>query len=107
VTLVLSSLSLEQVRVRVAAVTNGSPVNPTVDTVAMAFKQADAEPAGGDWKTATWETDSTTSPPTYYARCLVGPGGAVTLADGVWAVWVKVTDSPEIPVRKVGKVTIS
>jgi hypothetical protein len=107
VTVVLSSLSLEHVRVRVSAVVNGAPINPTADVVAMAFKQADAEPSGGDWKTASWETDATSTPSTYYARCLVGPSGTVTLADGEWDVWIKVTDSPEVPVRKIGKVTVT
>lgn len=103
----LSSLSLEHVRVRVAATSSGAVVNPTSDTVAMAFKQADAEPSGGDWKTASWETDSTQTPAVYYARCLVGPSGTVTLADGSWDVWIKVTDSPEIPVRRVGRVIVT
>jgi hypothetical protein len=108
VALVISSASLEYVRVRVAATASGAVVNPTADVVKMAFKQADAEPTGGDWKAATWETDATNPlKPIYYARCLVGPAGTITLADGEWAVWVQVTDSPEIPVRRCGKLAVS
>ena len=105
--LVISSLSVEDVRVRVSATKNGAAVNPTSDTVQMAFKQVNAEPSGGDWKTATWETDSTTTPPTYYAKCLVGPAATVTLADGEFAIWVRVVDSPESLVRRVGKLVVS
>ena len=101
-TQVISSLSLEHVLARVSARKNGAVVNPTTDTVQMAFTTAEAEPVGGDWKAATWETDSATEPDTYYAVCLVGPGGTVTLADGTYRMWVKVTDSPEIPVKKAG-----
>jgi hypothetical protein len=107
VAVVISSASLEYVYSRVSAKASGAAVNPTGDTVAMAFKQGDAEPTAPDFKTASWETDSTTTPPTYYARCLVGPGGAATLADGTWTAWIKVTDSPEIPVRRIGKLTVA
>ena len=50
-------------------------------------------------------TDNTTSPATYEACCLVGPGGTVTLTAGViYAIHVKVTASPEIPVIPAGRV---
>jgi hypothetical protein len=61
----------------------------------MAFTKGPT-PVSGDWKTAEWETAGTKR----YARCLVGPGGTTTLAKGLWAVWVKLTDNPEIPVKK-------
>ena len=105
--LAISSLSKEYVRVRVYAETNGVAVNPTADTVEMAFISGDTEPTSPDWKAASWETDTTTEPDTYYARCLVGPGGTVTLADGLYQVWVRVTDSPEIPVKKSGELRIT
>lgn len=102
----LSSLSKEYVRVGVAAKEAGVAVNPTADVVQMAFVAPGAEPAGGDWQTASWETDQSTEPDSYFARCLVGPG-AVVLAEGTWAVWLKVTDSPEVPVREVGRLIIT
>jgi hypothetical protein len=72
----------------------------------MAFMTS-GTPASGDLKTASWETDTTTEPDTYYARCLVGPGGAVTLTAGVtYMVWVKVTDSPEVVLRRVGRLRV-
>lgn len=105
-TLVISALSLEKVRARVSAKNNGVVVNPTADTVQMAFTVAGADPIAGDWKTAEWETDATTEPDTYYARCLVGPAGTVTLAAGMYQAWVKITDSPEIPVKRSGLLVV-
>ncbi len=102
-----SVLSLKYVRVPVRVRKSGVAVDPTADVVAMAFMAGGAEPASGDWKAATWETDPTTTPPTYYARCLVGPGGTVTLAKGVWMVWMKITDAPEIPADPVAPITIT
>ncbi len=104
--LTLSRLSKEYVRVAVAAEEAGAAVNPTLDVVQMAFTLNDAEPVAGDWKAATWETDASTTPATYYARCLVGPAGTVVLGAGIYAVSVKVTDNPEVPVRKAGYVRV-
>lgn len=96
----IAASSVEYVRVPVSATASGSAVDPTADTVQMAFLATAAAPASGDWKTASWETDATTTPDTYYARCLVG--SAVTLTAGTYTVWVKVTDSPETPVKRAG-----
>ena len=82
-------------------------MNPTADTVTMAFTAAGVDPVLGDYKTASWETDATTTPSTYYARCLVGPGGTVTLAAGTYEVWVKITDSPEVPVKRSGTLVVT
>ncbi len=103
-----SALSLKYVRVPVRVTKNGVAVDPTGDVVQMAFMaQGAGDPAGGDWKTASWETDPTTTPPTYYARCLVGPGGTATLAKGTYLVWVKITDVPEVPADPVAPITIT
>lgn len=91
----ISSLSRQYVKVPVAAKLAGAVVNPTADVVTMAFPVHGSDPA--TWLAATWETDATSTPATYLARCNVGPGGTVTLAAGTYDVWVKVTDSPEIP----------
>lgn len=97
----ISAASVEYVRVPVSATASGSAVDPTADTVQMAFLATAAAPVSGDWKTASWETDANTTPDTYYARCLVG--SAVTLTAGTtYTVWVKVTDSPETPVKRAG-----
>lgn len=92
--------STQYVRVPVAATISGAAHNPTGDTVKMAFLPAGVTPAGADLKTAVWETDPTTTPPTYAAMCLVGPAGTVTLPAGLYQVWVQVTDSPEVPLLR-------
>ncbi len=102
----LSSLSLEYVRLPVSAKDSGAMVNPTGDAVAMAF-MASGSPAGGDWKTASWETDATTTPPTYYARCLVGPSPGNPLAPGTYMIWLRITDAPEIPARPVAPLIVT
>lgn len=102
----LSSLSTEYIRAEVSAVESGVAVDPTGDTVDFAFMLdgGDTEPGGGDWVTGEWETDA--AGPTYYARILIGPSGE-TLAEGQHDVWLKITSSPEIPVRKIGVVNIT
>ena len=103
-TLAISSVSLEYVRVQVTALKSGSSVNPTGDVVQMAFTGVGVLPVSGDWKTASWET---TPQNAYYAKCLVGSGGAVTLAAGRYDIWVKVTDSPEVPVKLAGQLLVT
>lgn len=104
--LTLSTLSLEYVRVLVSATSSGSAVNPTSDTVTMAFVAEGTAPVSGDFKAATWETDSTTTPATYFARCLIGPTGTLALTAGIYDAYVKVTDSPEVPVHKAGQIRV-
>lgn len=94
--------SVQYVLVPVRFTASGVVTDPTSAVVTMAFIADGATPVSGDFKTASWETDPTTNPDTYYARCLVGTGGAITLAVGVYRIWVKVTDSPEAPVLKAG-----
>jgi hypothetical protein len=94
----MSSLDLQYVPAEVTLRDSGLAVNVSTDTVQMAFPATEVAPAGGDWKTATWETDATATPSRYLSRCLVGPGGTVTLAAGLYDVWVKITHSPELAV---------
>jgi hypothetical protein len=104
----ISSLSTETVLVPVAGVNAGAPIDPTSATVQMAFLPGSGNPSGGDWKTADWETNATTVPPTYSARCLVGPSpGVITLAPGSYVVWVKFTLGSETPVlRAIGSLVV-
>jgi hypothetical protein len=102
----VSTLSLEYVRVPVQATENGVLVNISGDSVQMAFPATGVAPVTGDWKGASWETDPTVVPNVYFARCLVGPGGAVVLGAGTYDVWLKITDNPEIPTRKAGQVRV-
>lgn len=85
---------------------NGVSVDITADVVKMAFMVGSATPQAGDLKAASWETDNTTVPPTYLARCLVGTGGTVVLTPGLYEVWVQVTDSPEQPLLPAGPLKV-
>ena|SRR5579859_1813147 len=105
--LVISSLSNEYVRVPIAATNAGAVVDPSTDTVVLAFVAEGATPVSGDWKAGTWELDTTTTPTTtFYARALVGSAGVITLAAGVFDTWVKVSDNPEAPVKKAGPLRV-
>lgn len=97
-----SVLALRYVRVRTSARQAGAAADLSGTTVQMAFTDPDTDPVSGDWKTGSWDTDTTTSPDSYYARCLVGPGGTIALPVGTYAVHVKVTASPEVPVERAG-----
>lgn len=94
----ISTLSLQYVKVPVTATVNGVSINPTTDTVQLAFVAPGINPVSGDWKTASWETINGI----FYARCLVGTGGAVALSAGQYQCWVRVTDNPEIVAQAVG-----
>lgn len=98
----ISTASLEYVRVAVSANASGTAIDPTGSTVQMAFMATESAPSVSDWKSATWETDTSTNPDTYHARCLVGPAGAATLTAGTYVAWVKVLSSPETPVLRCG-----
>lgn len=101
----ISTLSTEYVRIPVSARVSGAWVNLTADAVTIALPARGVAPVSGDWKAASWETDSTTSPATYYARLLVGPGaGGTTYLAGPYDCYVKVTDNPEVPVLLAGQV---
>lgn len=103
----MSVLDREYVRVRVDAYANGAKINPTADTVEMAFKAAGTDPTSGDWKTASWDTDNSGSSPIYHAQCLVGPGGTIALSAAAYIIWLRITDSPEQPVKRVGRLVVT
>lgn len=90
--------STEFVRVPVSC-----PSDVTLGTqpVAMAFLAGSGDPAPSDLKTAAWV------PGQPVARILVGPAGSIQLAKGVYTVFVKVTDSPEVPVIAAGRITVT
>lgn len=96
----VSHLSLQYIVIPVKATAlDGTSKNPTADTVAMAFMpQATQVPQNADWQTATWATRSGDILYPYAAACLVGPGGTIQLSIGTYILYVKITDSPEIPV---------
>lgn len=103
-----SALSLEYVQAAITATAMGTPVNPTSNPVAFAFTVGTAQPATGDWKTGAWDgTQPRTPGNAYIAHCLVGPGGTVTLSVGKYTMWVRITDTPEIPVVPFGLLHIT
>ncbi|HEY9371461.1 hypothetical protein [Streptomyces sp.] len=87
------------VEITTSSVLDAQPVH-------LAFVDMDtaSSPVSGDWKVAAWVGTAGT---TRTARVLLGPAGAVTLAPGKYMVWYKVTDSPEIPARPVGVLSIT
>jgi hypothetical protein len=103
-----SAQSTEYVLVAVSARENGALIDPTSDTVQMAFPVHGVAPVSGDFKSASWETDATVTPAVHYARCLVGPGvgAAVALTVGDYEVWVRIVDTPEVPVRRAGRLHV-
>ena len=106
--LTLASTAVEYVRVPFAGTVAGVPVDPSTGTVSIAFVSPTAagEPVAGDWKAATWETDATETPPRYHARVLVGSTGTVQLAEGTYAVWLKVVLAPETIIRQAGELAV-
>lgn len=104
----LSALSTEYIKVKIVVTKLGIAVDPTSDTVQFAFPVGlSANPSV--WYAASWETvTDTLGNKSYYARCLVGPtGGVVALPVGNYSIWVKVTDAPEVPVLDAGTLLIN
>jgi hypothetical protein len=101
--LTIASSSIEYVNVPVQATVAGTPYNPTADAVAMAFIAGPAQPTS--FTSGSWIT---TVQGNYIARCLVGTNtNGILLAPGLYTVWVKITDSPEVPVRPAGTLQIT
>jgi len=104
----MSHLSLDYVQVPVTASQAGTSYNPTADTVQFAFMpQATQAPQNADWVAASWDTAPTNILFPYTAKCLVGTGGATALTLGTYYTYVKIQDSPEVPVNVVGHLQIT
>lgn len=91
----------------VAFIIGGVAQNPTSDTVQFAFmpNPANQNPGTSDWHTGTWITTSTG---TYMAQILIGPANTGTpLTVGLYNVWIKITDNPEIPIEQIDLLTIT
>lgn len=73
-------------------ITSGS--DPTSYSVRVAVLPDGERPEAGDWHTAEWHTLDGTP----HASILIGPGGDVQLAPGVYRTWVEITAPPEKPV---------
>ena len=89
----IPSISTEYLKVPVVG---ADPLLP----VEMAVVPTGVEPVEIDWLDAEWDADD--------ARLLIGPnGGAVTLANGEYGVWVRITAPPEKPVLFAGHLIIT
>ena len=93
-----SVLSTNLVQVLVT-IKSPSGYDPTGDTVQFAFTALTyPETSPAVWYAGSWVTFPG---PAYWAQCLVGPAnGGVSLTAGTWQGWVKITDSPAVPVEQ-------
>lgn len=102
----MSSASLQYITVPVNVTKAGEPFNPTGDVVQFAFLlNISGVPGVSDWVSGSWDTYQNYNYP-YVAKCLIGPGGPTQLAAGTYVIWLKITDSPEIPVLIAGQLQI-
>jgi hypothetical protein len=106
-TIAVSHLATEYVLIPVSATKSGLSYNPTADVVQFAFMPTATQvPGSSDWVTGSWDTDTASLIYPYSAKCLVGPAGTTTLGLGTYVIYVKITDSPEIPVLICGQLQI-
>ncbi len=104
----MSHLSTLDYLVPVNATQSGAAYNPTADTVQFAFMPTPTQvPQNADWQTAGWDVNTSSLLYPYNAKCLVGPSGTITLGIATYIVYVKITDSPEIPVLIAGQLQVS
>lgn len=94
------STTTEYVRVSITAsvIIGGQPVS-----LAFLSTPPPTEPSLIQWENATWLDASGT---TRTAGLLIGPAARV-LAEGIYYVWYRVTDTPEIPTRYAGTIIIT
>lgn len=99
-TLTQLAQSTEPCQVAISATLNGVAYSPVNDPVSFAFVTAGSpppDPTGGQFVAGTWETDPG---PVYWASILVGPlNGGTVLTAGSYIAYVKITDSPAVPVK--------
>lgn len=72
-------------------------------TVKLALIPGTGHPADADWHPAEWVGPAAA---TRNARLLLGPG-AVQMTPGFYYVWYQFEDTPEIPIRPAGGITIT
>lgn len=107
-TLGMSHLATMYYLVPVTATKAGVSYNPTGDTVQFAFAATPTYvPQSGDWVTGSWATNTASVLYPYSAQCLIGPSGTTALGIGAYIVYLKVSDSPEIPVLIAGQLQVS
>jgi hypothetical protein len=92
--------SLEYLPVKVSSFKLGAPYDPTGDAVQIALPLINVAPV--TFKDATWQTVDDE----YIAEILVGPGGDFDLTKGDYDIIIKITDSPEVPTLRAGRLSI-
>lgn len=104
----MSHLALKYVFIPVSATQFGISYNPTADLVQFCFMPTPTQvPTTEDIIVGSWDTYPNDALYPYHAKCLVGPGGAITLGIGTYIMYLKITGSPEIPFDVVGSLAIS
>lgn len=102
--------SLQEINVGWTSDLDGTVVDPVAASLAaqMAFPVSSGDPAHPTppvtWYAAAWLTGGTGKG--FYAQCLAGPTGTVTLAAGKYDVWARVTSPPSAPAVFVGVQTV-
>lgn len=90
----ISALSTEYLTVPFTADVSAA----SIDGAEIALIADDDPPIEADWHDATIVGET--------ARVLVGPD-EIALTVGTWRVWVRITDTPEIPVEMAGIITVT
>lgn len=94
----LAAASTEFVHVNVGAWISGVAIT-LAEAPKFAFLLTTANPQAGDWLAGEWSQT--------WARILIGPnGGAATLVEGRYHVWLTFTAGLEAPVRLTGQLDI-
>lgn len=107
--LVIPVLSREYVRVPVSATFEGRALDPVdaMATVQFAVAALGVDPVEGDWRDGDWEVVAEgTELESYLARILIGSGGGVPVAKGLYDLWLRIANAPERPARKVGQLEV-
>ena len=100
----ISSLTKEYVKVPARGEVAGGPANLAQYTLKMAFPAEGNEPEVTDWVNGDWET----WPDDFYmARVLVGPGSDKALPDGNYDVWINVVTPSEDIKRRVDRLVVT
>lgn len=93
----ISNQSVEYLRCTVAA-----SLDPTSDAVEFQFPAVGDGLQAANWEAGAWVAGAHP----YTAQILIGAGGVVLTA-GVYEVWVRITDAPEVPVLYAGRLEVT
>lgn len=101
----VASTSVEFLRAWVDSASNGED-GATLSSQAVAFTfttKVGSPSEDATWRGATWIGSPGTA---RAATILIGPGTSNVIAKGSYNVYARVTDTPEIPVVLVGRLTV-